>query len=71
MTASEAGDTLRNHQKKPEKMKKNPIEVKPNPAEIKDSLWDDFEKTGSIQAFMLFRQKTEFSKEIDKSQAPS
>jgi hypothetical protein len=71
LTAPEGGDTLRNHPKKLGKMEKKPIEVILDPSPTSESLWDDFEKTGSIQAFMLFRQKTESSSEWDKSQAPS
>ena len=71
MTAPRAGDTLRNHWKKPEKMEKNQTEVNSTPAESRESLWETFVKTGSIQAFLLYRQKIENSKEVEKSQAPS
>ncbi len=36
-----------------------------------DSLWENFEKTGSVTAFLKFCQKTELNKEVDAEFLPS
>ena len=48
-------------------MEKNQIEVKSNPPESAESLWENFEKTGSIQSFLLYSQKTDIPKESNRT----
>ena len=51
-------------------MKNQTIDLQPTANDTTEVLWEKFEKTGSIQAYMLFVQRSE-SPEIVLSLSPS
>ncbi|GEM_PF-5074644 len=52
-------------------MEKNKVDAQVNRTEKQERLWQDFEKTGSIQSYLLFTGKTEIPREVDPFQTPA
>ncbi len=56
MTPLGVGGTLRKSKKKPEKMNQIQDDIQIAATDTPESLWEQFERTGSVQAFLKFQR---------------